>query len=463
MRNSLLFFIWVAVFFPAVGVAQLTTTVSPIKRFDGLEECDGSNSNLTADLLKVQDAFQKSPFAGHFPQQRTKYQMLSFAQKHMVLDKTYQYRSSFGRREMPFIEQDEKKMAFNIAQARLMKLGGVLSVGAGGDVRGGSFGSNRRIFVSQNSQGKACWTENDQIANAEQVFDYDGFEEVAAMNPSPDTGATCSAVIVGQSHALTARHCDPAGVLYIPTRAARQRGSASARNSTKCSLANQYTKDCEFEVVKYEDVSALPQTSSADVKLDFKSALDNKTASVYVSAVTGSPDLRLIKFRRMDSSKQIQPLLMTSRIGKYSQEINKGVGVFSFVRAGYGMSHEKSPLALTIGSWRSARAPSHVTGYPDLDSQSLYAYVALFHQADQKSRICKGDSGGALFFGVPNGKENKDDSGPRLVVGIVSAAKEHQSADRCLQSPIEVSHVINSRYFKLICDASNNEINGCKK
>jgi Trypsin len=462
MRNSFLLFIWVIVFFPAEGFTQLATTVSPIKRFQGLEQCNEINASLKADLLQVQKFFQESPHAQRFPRQRMNFQALGFAQKHIVLDKTHQYRLLVGREEMPFIEQDEKKMAFNIAQVMPMKLGGILSVGAGGDIRGGSFGSNRRIFVSQNSLGKSCWTENDQIANAEQVFDYDGFEEVAAIDLSPNNGATCSAVIVGQSHALTARHCPPEGVLYIPTRAASQRNSASARNSSNCSLANQYTKDCEFEVVKYEDVSAVPQTSSEDVELDFKSALDNATASVYVSAVTGSPDLRLIKFRRVDSSKQIQPLLVTSRIGNYSQEINKGVGNFSFVRAGYGMSHEKSPLALTIGSWRSSQAPSYVTGYPDLDSQSLYAYVALFHQADQKSRICKGDSGGAYFLGVPNGKENKDGSGPRLVVGIVSSAKEHQSADRCLQSPVEVSHVINSRYFKLICDASKNEINGCK-
>jgi Trypsin len=456
---SVLFFLLT----PHTVFPQTQATYTPINRYQGLAKCALPNIDAGTSASITQKLFYESPFARHFAGQRLNYEKLDFRQKHQVLESMGAYRLRFGRLEKPFTRYDEEKMAFEMLQQKLKLAEGVLSVGAGGNLGGASFAENKRVFVYRDLQGKQCWTYGEKAEGSEQVFDYDGFEEIAAANADP--APSCSAVIIGQSYALTARHCLANGVLYIPTKASRQYGASTARRSIGCSWDNQYTMDCEYEVVKYQDVSSFSAVSTQTVELKFKSPVDNQEWSFDVLGGTekGSPDIRLIRFERRSSSTQRQPILVTSKIAIYNENTIKKDGMFSFVRAGYGKSFEQTTPSLTIGSWLSEKPPVQVSRPEQPSIQSLYEYAAMFHSANQTSRICKGDSGGALFSGTPNGKEPPYGSGSRTLVGIVSAAKEHGNATSCLQSPVEISHVIGDFYFKRLCDVSKNEINGCKK
>jgi hypothetical protein len=440
--------------------SQTSDQPPKLTRYVSLPECAASSD--ANSLSQIEALVHGSKLFLQQSEMKSAYSNQSPEIKGLMLADLSYYRSLLGRDHLPLGGVDFFKIINDLAKLKAQSLQGVLSVGPGSDVRGGSFKPNKRVFVTRNEQGVKCWTYT-QPASAEQVFDYEGFEEIAAIHD--DQNASCSAVIVGQNHALTARHCRENGLLLIPTKVSRSKEGSDVRKAIGCSLTNQYSANCEFEVVSFKNVNSFSAKSTNTVIFTFKSPIDGvtKTFELRKGVSFGTPDIRLIEFKREKIGQDRQPLLVSARIASYSDTVKKTDGVFPFVRAGYGHSGEVVNPALTIGSWQGKVAPVEPLRGVSLDSEEMYAYVALFHPADQKSRICQGDSGGALFFGNPNGQEqNGQEKQARLLVGVISGAKEHTTAKACQQSPVETSQVINGIIRHQICKAAGSAINGCE-
>ena len=456
------FTLFLIVVIQIASFAQPNDHLKPITRYSALALCSDENS---ASIWPANKALiTLSQPAKEFPTLIAQLSALSNQNLIKVLEPVEQRRILENRQHQTWSRPD-----FHRAGSGRVKLGpgSTWSVSAGSDISGGAFGGsaqpslsmpsflialqpNRPLYARSSGSQSACLSYIES-ADSKRVFIYDGFEEVAVVYKNGR--AECSAVIVGQGHALTAGHCAESGMLLIPTKSSRILGSISPRQSSGCSFEKQYYHECEFEVVKYTNAgkySYQPReiqfVKPAISKFDIKKA----------------PDLRLVKFDRNNDFFKSQQPLTTAKLTSYTEVIGKLKQPYQFVHAGYGHSFETVSVVLTIGAWKSDELPS-TTKVEEFDKSERNAFVALPHPTTLSARVCAGDSGGALFFETPSGLEaNQKGAGTRQLVGIISAAHAGDSADKCLQSSGQMVQAINKRHFECLCKWANGQINGCE-
>ncbi len=447
---------------PIASFAQSHDHLNPITRYSALALCSDENSASIWSLNK--SLITLSPTSKEFPTLIARLGALSNQNLTKVLAPVEQRRILENRQYQPWNKPDLHR-----AGSGLLKLGpgSTWSVGAGSDISGGAFGGstqpsrstpsflsalhpNRPLYVRLSGSQSTCLSYIES-ADSKRVFIYDGFEEVAAVYKNGR--AECSAVIVGQGHALTAGHCAESGILLIPTKSSRIPGSVNPRQSSGCSFEKQNSHECEFEVVKYTNAGKYSY-QPRDIQFVKPVILEFE--------IKKAPDLRLVKFdRNSDFYKSHQPLT-TAKLTSYTEVSGKLTQPYQFVHAGYGHSFETVSVALTIGAWKSEEPPS-TTKVEDFEKSESNAFVALPHPSNQSARVCAGDSGGALFFKTPNGLEvNQKGAGTRQLVGIISAAHAGDSAEKCLQSSGQMVQAINKRHFECLCKWANGQIHGCE-
>jgi hypothetical protein len=288
------------------------------------------------------------------------------------------------------------------------------STGAGGHapLRGGQDAKGVPIYVDKKN---SCWTTDKTKGN--RVFNYDGFGELAMLQAADGT-RICSAVLISSNMALTAVHCGESTELTI---AIPKSPSCFARNSsTSSSVA------CAFETHKVTAFKHFkePRASKTVIKIN----KDEKSMN--------DPDIKLVGWTSPSNLSLTFPRLVAIRASTLSPP-------YEFVRGGYGYTENGTATHLSIGFHSSHEKPQF--GERPTDGNDPFGLMVLNLEGTVGSRICRHDSGGAVYMGNPSGYEEQRD-----LVGIVSFGQNIDSG--CLGNRYEGHALITPAIKAWICN-----------
>ncbi len=276
------------------------------------------------------------------------------------------------------------------------------------------------------------------------TFQYAGFSEVAMLVKLNENTKSyekrCSAVIVSNGYALTARHCfelletnqHSAATDYALLVGPKQVGDSIER----CADGN--TTSCPYKVLK------IGQPIYPILKLE-NSPLDSAKPKLYV------PDVALIPISDPLAGaviKRVASIRATPALGK---TLNGTDTAGWLTLMGYGLSNVAKTNEISGGYWIASYAP-------DVSSDKNFALLQQDFAVKYVTRFCAGDSGGPVFMGTYTGGESEDK--PRVVGALMHRGTTNAASATCAISEKSVVQLLTDDVKKWICDQSK-EIAGC--
>jgi hypothetical protein len=326
----------------------------------------------------------------------------------------------------------------------------VLIVGGGEPMPGASgLAGNQPVVVHQNGNSlcyapaKASDFRVDEAGNTANFgFLTDRFREVAAIVEKSSGKRSCSAVVVGPGHVLTAGHCvnrkqgtqvfpgfDTLFAVLVPR--GNSPDPSKPRRMAGCFSGGA---DCDYMVGQ---ITGLPQMLPSAAARPVHFPRLGSTGAIPV------PDLALMRVTFP------QPPDRIGKLAKVSSLAAAPGGRLIVTKAGYGINSQGGGAALVVGYWWSDRSLN-----VDADGFALMEH----EQHDRRAKLCLFDSGGPVFLGPYNGAETQD----RTVAAIASGALGSVTTPQgCEESTAEFVQVLTPAITQQICAASGNAVRGC--
>lgn len=275
---------------------------------------------------------------------------------------------------------------------------------------------------------------------------YPGFTETAMLLGFDSAQKTvvshCSAVLVGDTYALTAKHCigdksKPKLLLHSSNGKTVTESSILACIPIKGAIADE----CPYSVARLDSSTVYP-TSTTQILMH--PSKQSGTDDLKISA----PDIALLTFKSINPQVVIRSanVVATESISVNRTDTNTWITVI-----GFGRSDIASRYAMSGGYWRPGdkQAPTPI-------SQDMQI---LLH-SDATTRLCERDSGGPVFLEPYNGQEPT--TVKRKVGALVSQGWNINSVEGCKSSPAGVVQLITPTIKTWLCKESKLGIDGCK-
>jgi hypothetical protein len=296
------------------------------------------------------------------------------------------------------------------------------STGASGHapLRGGQIPKDVPIYRDKKD---SCWTTDG--TKGDRIVDYDGFEELAMLH-DPSGKRICSAVLISPNMALTADHCgEPAGL----TIAVPKVPSCFARKSSTSSSVGCASETHKVTVFKHFKV---PRAAQTVIKI------------IAVEKRVNDPDIKLVGWTTPSNLSRTFPRLVAIQDGALAPP-------YEFVRGGFGYTENGTATHLSIGFHSSHKKPQF--SERPVNGNDPFGFMVLDLEGTVGSRICKYDSGGALYMGNPSGHEKQRD-----LVGVISLGDKIDA--NCPSSSYEGHALITPAIKAWICNQPEMEKSG---